>query len=83
MPLALLLPVLTTLLLGPLILLQEKEYLLPNEEDYEILSLIKTLESKQLPDHDKEIVEIIKTQIKDEWRKPLLEKLKQLTQKYF
>ena len=62
---------------------EEKEYLLPNEEDYEILSKIKTLEDKNLSHHDKEIVELIKTQLKDDWREPLLERLRQLTQRYF
>lgn len=61
---------------------EEKEYLLPNEEDYVILSIIKSLEDKNLSDHDKEIVELIKTQLLDDWREPLLERLKKLTQKY-
>lgn len=61
---------------------EEKEYLLPNEEDYEILSTVKSLESKNLSEHDREIVELIKTQLRAEWRKPLMERLKQLKQKY-
>ncbi|MBI4058960.1 hypothetical protein HY404_01835 [Candidatus Microgenomates bacterium] len=61
---------------------EEKGYVLPNEEDYEILSLVKTLESRKLPENDREIVELIKTQLEAEWRQPLLDKLKQLLQKY-
>lgn len=61
---------------------EEKEHLLPNQEDYEILSIVKILEKKDLSDHDKEIVEVIKTQLKEDWREPLLNKLKQLLQKY-
>lgn len=61
---------------------EEKEYLLPNEEDYEILSIVKSLENKNLSDQDKEIVEFIKSQLRLDWRGPLLEKLKQLLQKY-
>lgn len=61
---------------------EEREYLLPNEEDYEILSTVKTLESKSLSDCDREIIELVKSQLRDDWRAPLLEKLKQLTQKY-
>lgn len=57
---------------------EEKEYLLPNEEDYEILSIVKKLKDKNLSDTDREIIELIKTQLKDDWRKPLLDKLKQL-----
>lgn len=61
---------------------EEKEYLLPDEEDYEILSMVKTLKNKSLSNTDGEIVELIKTQLEDEWRKSLLDKLKQLSQKY-
>ena len=61
---------------------EEKLYLLPNEEDYKILSIIKSLESKNLSVHDKEIVELTRTQLRDDWRKPLLKKLRKLTQKY-
>lgn len=61
---------------------EEKEYLLPNEEDYEILSIVKLLENKNLSDQDKEIVEFIKSQLRVDWRGPLLERLKQIIQKY-
>lgn len=62
---------------------EERAYQFPNEEDYEIFSIIKSLESKNLSSHDKEIVEVIKSQLKADWREPLLEKLKQLIQKYY
>ena len=61
---------------------EEKEYLLPNEEDYEILSMVKLLGNKNLSDTDSQTVELIKTQLLDDWRGPLLDKLKQLLQKY-
>lgn len=61
---------------------EEKEFLLPNEEDYEILSIVKQLENKNLSETDSEIIELIKTQLRDDWRNPLLEKLKKLLQKY-
>lgn len=61
---------------------EEKGYVLPNEEDYEILSIVKSLENKSLSESDKEIVKLIRTQLEAEWRKPLLEKLKQLLKKY-
>lgn len=61
---------------------EEKEYLLPNERDYKILSMVKDLESRDLSDNDKKIVELIKTQLKDDWRNPLLEKLRKLLRKY-
>ncbi|MBI2622306.1 hypothetical protein HYW66_01570 [Candidatus Microgenomates bacterium] len=61
---------------------EEKEYLLPNEEDYEILSLVKLLENKNLSNIDSQTVKLIKAQLLDDWRGSLLEKLKQLLQKY-
>lgn len=61
---------------------EEKEFLLPNEEDYKVLSIVKNLESKDLSDNDTEIVKMIKTQLQADWREPLLSKLKQLLQKY-
>jgi hypothetical protein len=61
---------------------EEKEYLLPNQEDYEILATIKSLEDENLSDHDKEIIDLMKTQLKAEWRKPLIETLQTLMQKY-
>ncbi len=61
---------------------EEKDYLLPNEEDYEILSKVKFLEGKELTDHDKEILSLIKTQLKDDWRSPILDKLNEILQKY-
>ena len=47
---------------------EEKEYLLPNEEDYEILSIVKILEEKELSDCDREVISLIKGQLKDDWR---------------
>lgn len=61
---------------------EEKEFLLPNGEDYEVLSIVKNLESKDLSDNDREIVTLIKTQLRADWREPLLAKLKGLLQKY-
>ncbi|MFH1535553.1 MAG: hypothetical protein ABIC96_00575 [Patescibacteria group bacterium] len=62
---------------------EEKEYLLPDEEDYEILSICKTLENKNLSETDSELVELIKTQLREDWRGPLLDKLRQLLKKIF
>ena len=61
---------------------EEAEYLMPNEEDYVVLAKVKTLENKNLSDHDKELVEMIRSQLKADWRTPLLEKLEILLQKY-
>jgi len=61
---------------------EEKEFPLPEEEDYKILSLVKTLEGKNLSDFDQELIELIRTQLRDDWRQPLLDKLNQLLKKY-
>ncbi|OGD87537.1 hypothetical protein A3D81_01525 [Candidatus Curtissbacteria bacterium RIFCSPHIGHO2_02_FULL_40_17] len=61
---------------------EEKEYLLPNEEDYQILAMIKDLERKDLKVYDKELVELIKSQLLREWREPLLKKLREIGEKY-
>jgi len=59
---------------------EEKMYALPKEEDYKILSIVKRLEKKDLSSIDGETVALIKTQLLDDWRKPLLDKLNQLLQ---
>lgn len=61
---------------------EEKKYLLPLEEDYKILSIVKALENKSLSATDRELVVLIKTQLEDDWRRQLLEKLKEIQQKY-
>lgn len=61
---------------------EEKRYLLPLETDYAILSKIKELETKELSDEDSRVVRIIKAQLEEEWRKPLIEELNQLLEKY-
>lgn len=61
---------------------EEKEFILPSEEDYEILSYIKSLEMKQLTKKDKEIVKLIKSQLQADWRAPLLTKLREFVDKY-
>lgn len=61
---------------------EEKKYPLPSEEDYEILSKVKELESKELSETDSETVELVGSQLEDDWRKPLLDKLNLLLEKY-
>jgi hypothetical protein len=60
----------------------EEKYLLSREEDYEILAKVRQLESKDLTDNDKEVVRLILTQLEEEWREPLLNKLNELLEKY-
>lgn len=61
---------------------EEKLYLLPNKEDYEILSMIKTLKIKNLTKEDKRVIQLIESQLKDDWRKPLIAQLRRLLIKY-
>lgn len=61
---------------------EEQIYLLPNEEDYKLLVKIKELETKSLNENDKETVKLIKSQLLVEWRKPLIEVINKLLQKY-
>lgn len=61
---------------------EERDYILPNEEDYQILSRVKSLDNKKLSKEDRETVEIIKSQLKDDWRAPLISKLQHLLEKY-
>lgn len=52
-----------------------REYLIDEPRDKEILEKVKQLEQKKLNKSDKELVALIKTQIEDDWRKYLIEKL--------
>ena len=60
----------------------KKKYLLPKEEDLEILDKSKRLEKLSLTDEDKYLVKLIKTQLLENWRKPLFRELNLLLQKY-
>lgn len=62
--------------------LEEREYVLPTDIDYEILSSCKRLEKKKLSVHDKVFVQLIKSQLKEDWRAPLVTALNKLLKKY-
>lgn len=61
---------------------EEKEYLLPNEEDYQVLSITKKLKAKNLSRADDELVDLIVSQLKLDWRESLFRKLNRLLKKY-
>ena len=61
---------------------EKKKYVLPTERDFLILGKCKQLEKLNLSRKDKEMVELIKTQLEDDWRKPLIVKLDELLNKY-
>ncbi|MBI3103459.1 hypothetical protein HYZ05_00805 [Candidatus Daviesbacteria bacterium] len=50
----------------------KKKYVLPEYRDFEILDKCKRLEKSKLIQEDKHLVKLIKTQLIDDWRKPLL-----------
>lgn len=60
----------------------ERSYEIPEEQDYEILSKVKELETKDLSIEDKETVDLIRSQLIAKWRNPLLQKLNILLKKY-
>lgn len=60
----------------------ENKYPLPEEKDREILKLCKYLEQFDLSDLDKKTIELIKTQLLDNWRDPLLTELREMKDNY-
>ena len=58
------------------------KYELPREKDYLILGEIIKLEQKQLSDNDRIIIEFCKSQLLNDWRAPLLEKVNEISIKY-
>ena len=61
---------------------EKKRYVLRTHADLEILAECKILGKLRLAKHDKEIVKLIKTQLQQEWRKPLLQQLNKLLKNY-
>ena len=61
---------------------EKKKYLLPTDRDLEILAKCKLLEKLKLNKEDKTLVKFIKTQLEEDWRKPLLKMLNKLLKKY-
>ncbi len=61
---------------------EKKNYLLNNKEDFIILKLIKKLETKPLSAEDKIVIQLIRTQLKNNWRLPLIRYLIKLSNKY-
>lgn len=61
---------------------ETERYVLSTDADFEILAKCKQLEKLNLTDEDRELVELIKTQLEDDWRKPLVMSLNRLLEKY-
>lgn len=62
---------------------EEKEkYVLSIDKDYEILDKIHRLEKEKLFPEDKRMVKFIRTQLREDWRSPVIELLNEMLKKY-
>lgn len=61
-----------------LISYEKKNYVLKDKKDFEILKKIKLIEKNRLNKKDKEIIKLIRTQLKDDWRTPLIKYLNKM-----
>lgn len=61
---------------------EKENYLLKDKRDLIILLKIKNLEKRRLNKADKEIINLIRTQLKKDWRSPLVSYLNKLAVKY-
>ena len=55
---------------------EKKKYIFKEKRDYEILELVHKLEKLKLSDYEKFLLLWARTQLEDDWRKPLLQILK-------
>lgn len=60
----------------------KKEYVLSTNSDYEILEKIYRLEEERLSGRDKKLVRLIRTQLRHDWRNPLIKELNKLLERY-
>ena len=61
---------------------EKRNYVMNDKEDFIILSKIKELEKKKLNGKDKEAIKLVRTQLKKNWRLPLIKYLDNLLRKY-
>ena len=61
---------------------EKNNYVMKDKKDFAILSKIKKLEKGKLSKNDNEIVKLIKTQLKKNWRTPLIRHLDKMLKKY-
>mgnify|MGYP001611023694 CR=1 FL=1 len=61
---------------------EKRNYIVNDKNDFVILKKIKLVEKKKLNAKDKEIVNLIRTQMKKNWRLPLIKYLDKLNRKY-
>lgn len=61
---------------------EKRNYVLKDKEDLKILAKIKKLEKMKITDADREIILLIRTQLKDDWRTPLINYLNKMMRRY-
>jgi len=61
---------------------EKRKYVLSKSSDFEILYKCKELQRLKLTKQDRFLVKFIKTQLEDNWRRPLLKTLDKLLKKY-
>ncbi len=61
---------------------EKRKYVLKEKKDFLILSKIKELEKCKLNKQDEKIVKLIRTQLEENWRTPLIKFLNKLLVKY-
>lgn len=59
-----------------------KRYPLPDKSDLEILRKIKYLEKMKITKSEKDLLKLIRSQLLDNWRKPLIVILNKMIKKY-
>ena len=60
----------------------KKKYVFVEKRDYEILSEIYQLEKFDLIKSDEDLVKLVRTQLKRDWRVPIIKLLNKLLKKY-
>ena len=61
---------------------EEKDYVLSTNQDYEILGKVKQLEKQKLSVVDRRLIKFIRTQLRQDWRTPIIELLNDLSERY-
>lgn len=60
----------------------KKKLVLGEKRDYQILRIIYKLEKMKLDKEQKALVKFLKSQLEDDWRKPLLAYVNKLSKKF-
>ena len=61
---------------------EKKKYVLTTDADFDILNKCKQLEKLKLSKDDRIVINLIKTQLEDDWRTPLINYLNKLLKKH-